>query len=658
MQQVLGSDATCIPYRLSAAAAFGACLVVFAAGCSHTALQRESTVEFADSARSGSQAATARVEVPEVRRVGASMFPDPMAPLLDGGERTLPRRGGDWHRPSARRAVADRIEADVLPITERAYPRIASRAKGSISIGTVTEGFLVSPAEITPIGPHHRILERIAPRNARFTTDEMRDLILCAAAAVAKEHPKTTLGVGNLSRAAGGDTLWSVSHNNGRDADLAFYARDLQGAPTIADHLYDYRRDLTSEARDGKLIFDVAANWSLVKGLIQCEKGANIEFLFAANWLERAMLEFARAKGEDAALIARAGTLLHQPRRAANHADHLHIRIGCADDDVAEGCLRPSRAPDQAIGQSPAVRRRIPAIRAGLQSPDPKTRAGAAELLALYHDVAAADQVAPLLHDPTAAVRRAAALALLRLAPARAPEVAVAMAHEPEPSVATTGLHRLLDVAALPALAAIAADATSPHRALVATLLGSAAELTAAPPLLALLRSDDALVRDKARQGLERLCNHSTQDLILAQGDDAGQVVVEPSDVRAWRTFLASLPADATRLSVVLLGFAERGLRFQGLGKPEIPLLAAALASTAPYADNAAWLLTQALRYEPEYGRGARAAPAAFWWPWLRRRSLLDEATFARLQAGEAAPSSALAGVVQRSVPLAPLASP
>ena len=624
-------------------------LLVAAAACSQVAVQRVDLVDVDSRANDERDLAS--------RRASAAPLPSAMAPLLDGGQRTLPRRGEDWIAHSGRRGVADHIEAEILPIWQRPHPRIASRAKGSISVGTVTGGFLVSPAEVPVAGPHHRILERIAPRNARFTTDEMRDLLLCAAAAVAKDHPKAVLGVGNLSRAAGGDTPWSVSHNNGRDADLAFYARTTHGAPIVPDHLYDFGRDLTATAKETTLVFDVAANWSLVKGLVQCEQRAHIEFLFAAAWLERSMLQFARAKGEEPELLARAAALLHQPRKAANHADHLHIRIGCAADDLSEGCLKASRAPQSAIGQADGVRRRLPAIRAALTSPDADTRAGAAELLGLYNDTSATEALIAALSDEVAAVRHQAALSVLRLAPGRAAVVAAAAAREPDLVVASQMLHGLLNAGAVPALATVASDAQSPHLALTATLLGSANDLIAAAPLVTLLAADDLTVRRAAREGLERLCNRSTPDLLLARGD-VEQVPGFDSDLAVWRAFVGSLPADATRMNVVIAGFAERGIRLEGLGKPEIPQLAAELGTAGPYGDNAGWLLTKALRYEPEDGRGARAAPAAFWWPWLRRRSLLDEATFVRLRRGDSLSATAVAGNDGHPVASAPLSTP
>ncbi len=624
-------------------------LAMVAASCSQVALQR---VDADTDARSAVAAAETGG-----RRPSTAVLPSAMAPLLDGGQRTLPRRGEDWLAHRGRRGVDTHIEADVLPVWRRPHPRIASNARGSISIGTVTGGFLVAPAEVPVQGPHHQILERIAPRNARFTTDEMRDLLLCAAAAVAKEHPKATLGVGNLSRAAGGDTPWSVSHNNGRDADLAFYARTTQGQPIVPDHLYDFGRNLTASARDTTLVFDVEANWALVKGLIRCERHAQIEFLFAAAWLERAMLQFARAKGEEPELLARAAALLHQPRKAANHADHLHIRIGCAADDLSEGCLKASRAPQSAIGQSEGVRRRLPAIRAALTSPDAETRAGAAELLALYNDTVAIETITAALADAHAVVRRAAALSILRLAPARAAAVAAAAAREPDPGVASQMLHGLLAAGAIEALASVASAPDCPHLALTATLLGSANDLAASRPLLALLASTDDQVRRAARDGLERLCNRSTPDLLLARGD-ANQEPGVDADLAVWRAFVAALPADASRMSVVIAGFADRGVRLDGIGKPEIPQLAAELAAPGPYGDNAGWLLTRALRYEPEEGRGARAAPTAFWWPWLRRRSLLDETTFARLQRGEPAVATAVAGSDAHPVASSPLLTP
>ncbi|MCB9738173.1 MAG: hypothetical protein H6747_02820, partial [Deltaproteobacteria bacterium] len=63
------------------------------------------------------------------------------------GQAGLERRAADRRRPAGRRGESAEIDAETMPIWRRPHPRIATHVRGSIAIGTVTEGFLVAPAE-------------------------------------------------------------------------------------------------------------------------------------------------------------------------------------------------------------------------------------------------------------------------------------------------------------------------------------------------------------------------------------------------------------------------------------------------------------------------------------------------------------------------------
>ncbi len=582
---------------------------------------------------------------PATPQPGLNGLPSAMAALDRAPHQLGSRRGPDLDIGAAsrqgRRALAEALEPEVLAVVTQPWPAIGGPAHGSVSVGTVTTGFLAAAAELPLKGPHHAVLPKIAPRNARFGTDELRDLLLCAARGVARAQPGATLGIGNLSRATGGDSPWSVSHNNGRDADLAYYARGLDGRRLLPDHLYSFGRDLT--ARTGgseRQVFDVAANWALVEALVTCEQaqGVDIEYLFMANWLKRAVLTFGRAGGADEVTLARVAALLHQPRNAADHADHLHVRVRCSGADRNEGCLIVSRAPPNSIGQSAGVRARLPALRAALGSDDAALRAMAAHRLGLYRDEGAAPGLVAALEDAAPAVRRAAATALLQLSSAHAPRVAQAAEKETDFGAFSVMLHRLADADAVdPLLAALRSDrevatpdgaVTMPVAAVAAPLLAEVgAPARAAGQLAASLGGRAPKVERALLAALERLCNVATDDLLLRHG--------HLDTVAAWRAHVASLPADIDRPSLWLTGFAARGLKVDGVGRSEIAALAAALQLPSPYAENAARALIRAVAYRPEEGRGARAAPQAFWPPFLRRRGLIDAETFARLREPE-----------------------
>lgn len=559
------------------------------------------------------------------------------------------RRGRARPRSPTRRLAEPRLHGRVMPLADRYHPRIASEAQGSISVGTVTEGYLAAGAEMPLSGPHHRILDHIVDRHTRFTTDQMKALLLCAADKVAAAHPDHRLYIGNLSRRGGGDIPWSVSHNNGRDADLAFLARRPDGTAAQPAHLYAFGRTLeASEEANEPMIFDVAANWTLVKSLLACED-ARIDKLFIARWLRAPLLRYARAIKEPRALIYRAAAVLRQPSRTSSHSDHLHLRIGCSDEDVAEGCMWRGRAPEEAIGELRAVRRRLPALRLALTSTDPKQRAGAAYLLGLYHDHASTPALAAALGDSWPEVRLRAVSALARMkAEGAAALLSAALDNERDPRVAVAQLRAFEQLGAIEQLAARLRDPrvlpgdndAVPDvivRKVALELLEESDSLAAAGMVVPLLADNTPSVREQAHRTLGRIVNRSTADLVLhfatedaEQDARAGRPFqvhwpLTPADhVSLWSRFLATLPSDVTRNAVVLEGFRQRGLPLAELDRSGLSYLASALRWERPYRDNAARYISHIVDYEPEMGRGSRATPDRFWLPWLTRRRMIN----------------------------------
>ena len=535
-----------------------------------------------------------------------------------------------------------------MPLGQRYHPRLASKAHGSIAVGTVTEGYLAYPAEMPLVGPNHRMLERIVGRYTRFTTDEMKTLLLCVAERVGAAHPEHKLHLGNLSRSRGGDIPWSVSHNNGRDADIAFLSRRPDGTVVSPDHLYSYDRSLQAPGAPEPMIFDVAANWTMVKAVITCP-GPKIQHLFIARWLRYPLIRYARAIREPRKLVYRASVMLRQPRRASAHSDHLHLRIACPADDRAEGCVDRSRAPDSAIGQNAAVRRRLARIRAALGKDDVERRAGAAYLLGLYHDKAALPLLRRALKDPAARVRLEAVEALTRIAPDRAAfDIAAALDVETRPEVANRQLSALQRLGAVELLAARLRDPRVlvgrrfdvPDvivRMVALQLLDESDSLAAATLVVPLLADPVADVRERAHETLGRIVNRSTADLVLQfAAEDAGDgpqdgrswslrwPLTSADHVALWTRFLAGVPGGATRDEVALDGFRMRGLPIDGLGNGDLSYLAVALGWERPYVDNAARFISRVVKYAPEIGRGARSSPQRFWLPWLLRRRKIN----------------------------------
>jgi murein endopeptidase len=561
---------------------------------------------------------------------------------LDGDLRTAESS----HRED-RKVLDEGLHPLVMPLGEQPYPRLASHAKGSISVGTVTAGFLVQAAEIPLEGQHHRVLVKVSDRQTRFTTDEMRDLLMCAAKSVDRETRGQKLGIGNLSRQGGGPLPWSVSHNNGRDGDLAFYSRTPTGAIAMPEHLYHFGRDLQAADSPAPMHFDAAANWYLVKALLSCPNRPDIQHLFIASWLREAVLRYAKDKKEPKELIAQAANVLAQPHGALPHDDHLHIRIGCSADDQTEGCLDASRAPLDAVGRAPGVIARLGALRQALRSARADVRAGAVRLLTLYRDEPSAAHIAKMLGDVDAIVRKAAVDSLAQWKPTGAVDALDrALDHEVDPAVALAELRALIALDGTAQLIARLQDfrvlesdrfdaPTIVIRRSAAELLADSGSFVVARAVLPLLTDDRMDVRDTARETLGRITNRTTADLLAEPDLLVGMGIESMADVAAdnigrdlermaWQHFLTQMPDDASRDAVALSGLARRGIRVTSLDRSALPELVRALLLPAPYRDNASRWIERIAQQKPVIGRGARANPAQFWPGWLVAKHLVS----------------------------------
>ncbi len=559
-----------------------------------------------------------------------------------------------------RRPVSDAIDAYVMPLQSRYHPRLASDAQGSMSVGTVTAGYLVDAAEVPVQGEYHRVLDKVVPRQTRYTTDDMRDLLLCAAERVAKEHKGAILQLGNLSRPGGGPLPWSVSHHNGRDADLAFYVRDSKNKLALTDRLYHF--DARGKASDApeSLTFDPEANWSLVAALLEC-KGPELQHLFVAEWLKQKMLAVAVKKKADKKLLARANALLHQPKKTLAHNDHLHLRIGCDRGDFSEGCVNASRAPQAAWGHAVQVRERFPSLRKALHSEQASDRAAAVYLLAEYRDSESYGAILDEVRDRDPQVRLQAVRATLGWGGNEAvARVRAGLAHEDDPRVAIAAMHGLASLGETDSLAGLTRDPrqlqplagpvdvpTVTVRQLAAALLATSATLDVAPALVELLDDADPAVRDTARLALSRLTNHDSVDLLAVVAPqladfDTTQPLDPVREKQLWRVFLAGLPAGTGREELALQGLLRRGIVVAGLDRSQLPALVQALALPSPWRDNASEWIGKIVSFAPAVGRGARANPLQFWAQWLVQRRMVAGSEVAIRLAGMMRPTAAL----------------
>ena len=197
----------------------------------------------------------------------------------------------------------------------------------SASIGTPQNGRLDNGIDLTtlPPLPALRILSATRRRGFTYATAELATLLRDTASAVASAFPGSRLSLGNVARAGGGDIAPSVSHNSGRDADLALFAIDRDGE--VVEPAHYIRFDTTGAAVSprsavGRLRFDPDRTWMVVRSLLS-HPAVVVQWIFIAAPLRNILLDHALRIGEPELLRARARRVLVQPTDSSPHADQI-----------------------------------------------------------------------------------------------------------------------------------------------------------------------------------------------------------------------------------------------------------------------------------------------------------------------------------------------
>ncbi len=144
---------------------------------------------------------------------------------------------------------------------------------------------------------------------------------------VARAVKGSVMLVGDLSHKSGGALSGHHSHQSGRDADVAFYAKDAKGKPVRLNKFVAFDGD--GKAKDGSgLVFDDWRNWLLVEAWLRDHR-AGLSHIFVSRPLKRRLIAFANARPGAKKHVARAQVLLKEPANAEAHDDHFHVRISC-----------------------------------------------------------------------------------------------------------------------------------------------------------------------------------------------------------------------------------------------------------------------------------------------------------------------------------------
>lgn len=288
-------------------------------------------------------------------------------------------------------------------------------AARSRSIGDVSSGYLVNAHQMTFPHPRIAILQVQSERHLNFTSDEMATLIEAGAGHVQQFYPDAITYIGNLGNKGGGDIPYSVSHNSGRDADVAFFVTDVEGQPAQMPDLLPLDKEGKYEGEHGIFLFDVARNWKLIEGFVLHAGDGQLQYIFVADWLRDMMLEHARTSGADGKVIASAARLMMQPRATLAHNDHFHLRIYCSEVDVRSGCKDKGRFQPGYDAHRDALRDAEKLARESLKHADPEVRARAARRLGLLSAKGAWRDLTDSLEDESPVVRAASARALADL---------------------------------------------------------------------------------------------------------------------------------------------------------------------------------------------------------------------------------------------------
>ncbi|PIW00648.1 MAG: hypothetical protein CO108_08610 [Deltaproteobacteria bacterium CG_4_9_14_3_um_filter_63_12] len=297
----------------------------------------------------------------------------------------------------------------------RPFPFLAGEdPNSSVSVGTTSDGTLINGRWIAP-SPTVEILPLQFTRDLAYGTDELVAALRSAAAHVAEKTPGSILYLGNVAQRWGGDIQWSVSHNNGRDADLAFYSRDPFGWQRRPPNLLHYGQNLRSVEFSGFYRFDAALNADLAQGLFN-HTGSQIQYMFMARYLELAVVDVLRQRGVEREELIKIQEVLYEPRGSAIHDDHLHIRIYCTADDLCGGCentgsIRPW-VDEFASAKAACVERFADIVQDDV---DPVQRAHAVSRLGLVGATAKRSVVIAAASDSDPGVRLAAVAVLGQL---------------------------------------------------------------------------------------------------------------------------------------------------------------------------------------------------------------------------------------------------
>lgn len=208
----------------------------------------------------------------------------------------------------------------------------------SVSYGRPSRGYLIDGVKLPDRGDGFTTRQMWAQRGNRYGTNELVALLRGVAKRMRHQVRDVRLVIADLSSNGGGAaTKFHRSHQTGRDVDILYYMRDANGRPVEPDSMIVVDRTLAAKDQSG-LRIDVPRTWKLVRELLTAQE-AYVQYIFMYQPIAQRLIEHAQKIGEDPVIIARAIKACRQPGDSAPHNDHIHVRIYCAAEDRAFGCV-------------------------------------------------------------------------------------------------------------------------------------------------------------------------------------------------------------------------------------------------------------------------------------------------------------------------------
>lgn len=180
------------------------------------------------------------------------------------------------------------------------------------------------------------------PRQARYGSVELVQAIMRAAAVTDEAFPGSGLVVNDLSLQHGGPIRQHGSHQNGRDADILFYALDGQGEPLPAVGVpldprgrgWDFKQ-LADPKDDVRVRLDRRRTWRFMQALLEVA-GEHVQRIFIVEHVRSLLLAEAKRQKAPRALVERFAQVACQP--GSPHDDHMHVRFYCTAEDLRDDC--------------------------------------------------------------------------------------------------------------------------------------------------------------------------------------------------------------------------------------------------------------------------------------------------------------------------------